>query len=318
MIRPSSLAIARKCLLAPYLSAKYPTSSVAAQGGTSVDDEITAELSVGKQATDPSAKACLRWFHENHIGWKRSTQVALACDLEIAGGTPDLVVTNSDGRIEIIDWKARGQWDLGRIESPGRNPQLLAYACHVLTAHPDATEITLTIVLHRDGDCQPISAVVSRADVDAARVWIIELQRRYDAAAVDDKAPPATLGTHCSDCYQLAHCPQRAPIEGRELATISAAELATQESAEDAGKWLLEAAAAIKAAEAQVEHVETRLRQYVLAHGPVTVAGKRYEMSVCNSRPKLPTLAELEAAGLSSMITYETGESTRWTWKRAK
>jgi hypothetical protein len=198
-IRPSSLAIAKHCALAPVLSERFPTTSAATERGNTVDAQVTAWVQDGTPPTDPDAKACVEWLCATFdpTEWEFRGQVALPPVCEgAAPGTADLVAHHCDGKHVVVDYKKREQDLAGRLPAPDDNDQLHAYAL------ASGSEYQLCLLLFGAGK---VDARWSQDYGPHNTGPIMERIKATCAPVVGE--PKGTAGDHCVQCYPRLQCP---------------------------------------------------------------------------------------------------------------
>lgn len=116
------------------------------------------------------------------------------CEVDLGGGRHgyiDCMIVPSDGPVTIIDWKSsRNDHDYSL--------QIRRYAVAVNDLCPMHSEFVCCIVAPRlSAECQ-LRLPMAKADIDAARDKVREIEERVDRMAVD-----ATVGGHPSDACQF-------------------------------------------------------------------------------------------------------------------
>ncbi len=205
MIRPSSLSLARFCMLAPALSELWPSRSDATDRGNAVDGQFTGELRDGVVATDADARACIGWVAENLGGHEVMPQQRVRLlDPDTGGllteGTADLVAVKSDGPVVIVDLKKREQMLAGRLTEVDSNLQLHAYGlAEMLRLGHGAYQLCL--LLFGDGEVEAQWSEIYTVDA-----WTPVLE---EIRAIQDRQeanPKPTSGPHCLACYPRMKC----------------------------------------------------------------------------------------------------------------
>jgi len=198
-VRPSSLAIAKHCDLAPVLSERFPSVSAATERGSLVDAQVTAFVADGTPPTDPDARACVEWLCETfdltEVELSPQMHVPAVCE-GAAPGTADLLIGNGTTGT-IVDYKKREQWDSGRLSAPDDNDQLHAYALGAGLTH-----YRLCLLLFGNGRVEPIwSLFYSPENTGDIMARIVATCSRQGPD------PRGTSGDHCGQCYPRIHCP---------------------------------------------------------------------------------------------------------------
>jgi hypothetical protein len=206
VIRPSSLSIARFCMLAPALSELWPSRNDAADRGNAVDGQFTGELRDGVVATDADARACIGWVAEHLAGHEVMPQQRVRLlDPDTGGllteGTADLVAVRGDGPVVIVDLKKREQMLAGRLTEVDSNLQLHSYGlAEMLRLGHGAYQLCL--LLFGDGEVE-----AQWSEIYTVHSWMPVLE---EIRAIQDRQeanPKPTSGPHCLACYPRVHCP---------------------------------------------------------------------------------------------------------------
>lgn len=301
MIRPSSLDIAELCGLAPALAEKFPEENDYSQEGKGFHGEIAGGDAPGIR---DEATAAIAWVRENCVGELHfEMQVALVDPLTmqvITRGTPDLWAgPDSDGVMLVADWKKKGQFFAGYLQSPDEKLQTIAYGLAICEGRP----FRVALVLLDGKKAEALwSNVFQPYDHPA-------LLARVRAAA--SREPVPHLGTQCSGCYQRQYC-----HAWRAQMQIALAKLDTPGKLtidEDTARAISER---IDLAEDWLKAAKAARADFVRSGGRCQVGDKVLTLAMRAERETADCKA-LKAAGLGQYV--KVGEPYEFpTWKKVK
>jgi hypothetical protein len=305
VIRPSSLDIAELCGLAPALAEKYPEENDYSQEGKAFHAEIA-----GGDAPEISdeAAAAIAWVRENLTGELRFEQHVKLFDPEtmqvITEGTPDLVAGPGEyGGMSVVDWKKKGQFFAGYLQSPDEKLQTIAYGLAICEGRP----FRVAIVLLDGKKAEALWSRVFQHDEHPA------LLARVRAAA--NREPVPHLGHQCSRCYQRQYCHAWLAQMQTALAPLAAKD-------QDPGNLVLNAELAtelstrIDFAEDWLKAAKAARNDFVRSGGVCRVGDKVLTLPIRSGKNTADDKA-LEAAGLGQYI--KQGEPYEFpTWKKVK
>lgn len=215
-------------------------------------------------------------------------------------GTLDWLVTQPDGRVEVIDFKGSEP-----VTRASENLQLALYALQVARAR-GLDEVGVAIVyVHPDGRLVRDAArldvfglLVAAERVRAIWQKVLDAREAHARGALD-----TATGDHCARCPAMASCPAMVSLV-RELATAPpAAETLPSLSDEAAG----EAWVKLAMVKAVVDRMDAALRQRAMRAGLPLPDGRRLmpcdtTRRTVDARRALPVLRELVGDRAESVV----------------
>ena len=347
-VRPSSLALARICKRAPWLSVKYPASHDVTRFGSAVDKQVSVVLScisVGDMANLPTEEdllpetaKILDWLERNYPIeqwiWHIQEKVALY-DPEtgelLTDGTPDLVCLHrTEPVFVVIDWKKSGQMYSGHLQKPDENDQQLAYLTAfwlAIVATRKIERAKIILACFDDRGVTPLeSGTPEKPWITEDRLTaVVEAIRAVPPVDVDGQQPVAAVGEHCLHCWTRMHCSEHLlPVAVATQAGLPApfaeftdAPMAV-ETAVKALSWLESAKRVLSEAKKIVELVEENVDTFVMQNGPVTVEAMTYGPVLAKGKRAGATVKTLEAEGLTRLIRQGDDKVTCKWYKAPK
>lgn len=306
MIRASALGLAELCGYSVRLAEEFPEGSTAATKGSDWHERMAAQ--VDGKANDPALATTLATMPKAP---KREAEVRVSLadpdDGElISRGTADLVLTDEDGSITVVDWKT-GNPD--KVDEPDGNLQLLTYGLG-LALERGAPRFRVGLYFT---EYPPLR--LSKWFVDGQQYWDT-LARIKKATTLDRNTP--VVGQHCDRCYRRKHCSAwllPVAVGADALAPFTKPNGLTTDNA-------LRALAVVRAMKDAIDVAEARLRDHARANGGIKDGGKIWGPVPRKGRRSISLerveeagfLPQLEAAGLVSA----PGMTEAFTWRNAK
>ena len=333
-VRPSSLGMAQHCKRAPWLSSNFHESHVATRLGSAVDRQLTS-LILGAALDDdilPETEVLFAWLSETFPPneWEYHAQLPVVLldpkdQSELTRGTPDLICRHrTEPRLSIVDYKKRGQLWAGHLPPPDENPQLRAYlAAAWLTLATDERPIKWGEIVLACWDENGVLALKNMEPLSAQTLWaIVEEIRAVPPVDSDGPMPEASVGDHCTHCWQRMHCDahlmpavvaSQIGLVEPEATGVSAGAI-TSDNVVAALTWLDRSGEVLATAKKLREFVQDNVDNYVDRFGPVVVGELAYQAVVTKGKRQGPTVTECEARGLFDLI--RPGKpGVRHTWK---
>lgn len=223
-------------------------------------------------------------------------------------GTLDWLVTDSAGRVRVVDFKG------SQPTTPARsNLQLALYALSVARVRGLDNVAVQLVYLGEDGSVTADTGMLDAWDLDAAaerirRVWERVMVARD--AVTRGQMPEMRSGEHCGDCPCMSVCPAMAQL-ARELATTApdAAAIVSLSDAEAGAAWERIALLEDILSRAK-ESLRTRAlrRMLPLSDGRHLVAVESTRRTV-DARKALPVLREAFGARADDEVEHSIASS---------
>jgi hypothetical protein len=342
-VRPSSLALAESCSLAPFLSTIYPESHDCTRKGSAVDKQVSIVLSciaVGDMANLPTEEdllpetgKILDWLEKSYPierwEWHVQEKVTLL-DPEtgelLTAGTPDLMCLHrTEPRFVDIDWKSRGQRWAGHLKGPEENLQQLAYVTAAWLEYSARRKIEAAKIILAFWDDTGVYPEESGAITEDMLTPIVVRVRAVPPIDVTGPRPEASVGEHCDHCYQRMKCSAHLlPMAVATQAGLPApfaeftGEEMTVETVVKVLSWLEGAKRVLSEAKKIVELVEGNVDSFVTHNGPVTVEAMTYGPVLAKGKRAGATVKTLEAEGLTRLIRQGDDKVTCKWYKAPK
>jgi len=342
-VRPSSLALAESCSLAPFLSTIYPESHENTRKGSAVDKQASIVLSciaVGdmnnlptEEDLLPETAKILDWLEQNYPleqwEWHVQEKVTLL-DPEtgemLTAGTPDLMCLHrTEPRFVDVDWKSRGQRWAGHLKGPEENLQQLAYVTAAWLKYAATRKIERSKIILAFWDDSGVYPEESPDITEDMLTPIVVRVRAVPPIDIAGPRPEASVGGHCDHCYQRMHCHAHLlPPAVATQAGLSAAfgemfeQALTKDDVVKALSWLEGAKRVLSEAKKIVELIEGNVDVFVTQNGPVTVEAMTYGPVLAKGKRAGATVKTLEAEGLTRLIRQGDDKVTCKWYKAPK
>jgi hypothetical protein len=317
MIRPSALALAEICGYSALLGERHAAEGDEAKAaGNAFDAEVGAALcEEGGDLVDPAAQAAVVWVRTSFPHAQLFVQRRVRLEDPETGetlteGTTDLLAVDGNA-LAIVDWKKIHQIWTGYVNPYDHLQSKVYLAAAMLELGADAGQ--QFVVGFDERKIYPYPGPI----LHQPHVWqVIDRVR-----AIQARPRTPFTGPHCQRCWQRTHCDARMlpAVIGRvpvalQPFIVGTGVALTADNAPAALEWLQDADGAITIAEEIRERVVEQLKAYAAEHGPITTAdGRRWGPAPTNGKRSGPSLAELEAKGLTELIRPGR-PGTRWGW----